>query len=161
MTTEGPRVSAQEMIERLEPSLSPRPRVRGLAALLAGLAGVVFVATLWWTEPGPLPGRTHVAFALLTMFCLAWACYGGWLLTRKVPLFATDRVIAGWIALVASLTTAVGVASIAVQRGFNLGAALTVGGVMVAAALVLLVRAYARRAELLRRKRELTGEGQE
>ncbi|TDD18725.1 transmembrane transport protein [Nonomuraea diastatica] len=94
MTEEGPRLSAKEMIEWLEPSLSPWRRVRAVAALLAGLGGVVFVATLWWSEPGPLPGRTHLAFAVLTVFCLAWAGYGAWLLTRRVPLFATDQVIA-------------------------------------------------------------------
>ncbi|MFF4622221.1 hypothetical protein [Nonomuraea jabiensis] len=160
MIEEEPRLSAQEMIERLEPSLSPWRRVRAVAALLAGLAGVVFVAALWWSEPGPLPGRTQLAFSLFTVFCLAWAGYGCWLLTRRVPLFVTDRVIAAWIALGASLVTTVGMAGIAVQRGTGLAAALAVGGVFVAAALVLVVRAHARRAELLRRKRELTGEEQ-
>jgi hypothetical protein len=157
MTEEEPRLSAQEMIERLDSSLSPWRRVRAVAALLAGLAGAVFVTALWWSEPGPLPGRTHVAFALFTVFCLAWVGYGAWLLTRRVPLFATDRVIAAWIALTASLTTTVGVAGIAVQRGISLGAALAVGGVFVAASLVLIVRAHGRRAELLRRKQELSG----
>ncbi|TDD10412.1 hypothetical protein E1292_07865 [Nonomuraea deserti] len=157
MTEEGPRLSARDMIERLEPSLSPWRRVRAVAALLAGLAGVVFVTALWWSEPGPLPGRTHLAFALLTVFCLAWAGYGTWLLTRRVPLFATDRVIAGWIALSVSLVTTAGLAGIAVQRDAGLGTALGVGGGFVAAALVLVVRAHARRAELLRRRRELTG----
>ncbi|WP_188194756.1 hypothetical protein [Nonomuraea sp. SYSU D8015] len=158
MTEEGPRLSAREMIERLEPSLSPRRRVRAVAALLAGLAGTVFVAALWWSEPGPLPGRTHLAFALFTVFSLAWACYGGWLLTRRVPLFATDRVVAAWIGLAASVTTAGLVAVVAAQRGTGLGLPLAIGGLLVAAALVLVVRAHARRAALLRRLRELTGQ---
>ncbi|MGI5290345.1 hypothetical protein ACQEVF_44395 [Nonomuraea polychroma] len=157
MTEEGPRLSAQEMIERLSPALSLGMRVRAVAALVAGLAGAVFVGALWWSEPGPLPGRTHGAFALFTVFCLAWAGYGGWLLTRRVPLFAGERVVAAWIALVASVATAVVVVVVAVQRGTGLGLAVAVGGVFVAAALVLAVRAHARRAVLLRRMRELTG----
>ncbi|MEO3870654.1 hypothetical protein ABGB18_17730 [Nonomuraea sp. B12E4] len=153
---EEPRPSAREMLERLEPSLSPRRRVRAVATLLAGLAGAVFVAALWGSERGPLPGRTHLAFALFTVFCLTWATYGGWLLTRRVPLFATDRVIAAWIGLAASVATTGVVAVIAVQRGTGLGLALGVGGLFVVAALALAVRAHARRAALLARKRELT-----
>ncbi|WP_187414686.1 hypothetical protein [Nonomuraea sp. PA05] len=156
MNDDEPRLSAAELIERLEPALSPWRRARAVAALLAGLAGTVFVAALWWSEPGPLPGRTQAAFACFTVFCLAWTSYGGWLLTRRVPLFATDRVVAGWIALVASLVTGVGLAGVAVQRGGGLGAALATGGVLVAAALVLVVRAHTRRAALLRRRRELS-----
>ncbi|MEU6714180.1 hypothetical protein ABZ897_22160 [Nonomuraea sp. NPDC046802] len=156
MTEEEPRLSAHEMIERLEPSLSPRRRVRALATLLAGLAGTAFVSALWWTEPGPLPDRTHLAFALFTVFCLAWAGYGGWLLTRRVPLFATDRVIAAWISLAASLTTTAVLTVIAVQRGTGLGGTLLLGGLFVGVALVLAVRAHTRKAALLRRVRELT-----
>jgi membrane associated rhomboid family serine protease len=154
---EEPRLSAEELIERLEPSLSRGRRVRALAALLAGLAGLVFVSALWWSEPGPLPGRTQLMFGLCAVFCLAWACYGGWLLTRRVPLFATDRVIAAWIALVASVTTTGVVAAVGIQRGTGAGVAVAAGGLFVAAALVLAVRAHARRATLLRRKRDLTG----
>ncbi|GLW26763.1 hypothetical protein Mame01_68050 [Microbispora amethystogenes] len=155
--TEEPRLSAQDMIDRLSPVLSLRTRIRAVAALLAGVTGAVFMGTLWWTEPGPLPGRTHLAFALLTVFCLAWAAYGGWLLTRRIPLFATDQVIAAWIGLVASLATTAVVTVVAVQRGAGVGLPLAVGGVFVAVALALVVRAQARRAALLRRKHELTG----
>ncbi|MFI6295709.1 hypothetical protein ACIBEJ_29220 [Nonomuraea sp. NPDC050790] len=155
--TDEPRLSAQDMIEHLAPVLSPRVRVRAVTMLLAGVAGAVFVGTLWWSEPGPLPGRTHVAFALFTIFCLAWAAYGGWLLTRRVPLFATDRVIAAWIGLAASLATTALVTVVAVQRGTGAGLALAVGGLFVAVALALALRAHARRAALLRRMHELAG----
>ncbi|MEU0569491.1 hypothetical protein ABZ297_29515 [Nonomuraea sp. NPDC005983] len=134
MTEEEPRLSAREMIERLEPSLSLSKRVRAVVALVAGLAGTVFVAALWWSEPGPLPGRTHLAFGLFTVFCLAWAGYGGWLLTRRVPLFATDRVIAAWIAVTASVATTATLGAVSVQRGAGLGVALAVGGLFVAGA---------------------------
>ncbi|MBF8188337.1 hypothetical protein ITP53_21915 [Nonomuraea sp. K274] len=155
--TDEPRLSAQDMIERLGPVLSRRTRIRAVTALLAGVAGAVFVGTLWWSEPGPLPGRTHLAFALFTMFCLTWAGYGGWLVTRRVALFATDRVIAAWIGLAASLATTAVIIVVAVQRGTSVGLALVVGGLFVAVALVLAVRAHARRAALLRRMHELSG----
>ncbi|WP_433414132.1 hypothetical protein ACQP1V_33190 [Microtetraspora malaysiensis] len=156
--TEEPRLSEQEIIERLAPTLSRTTRIRAVAALLAGMAGTVFVSTLWWSEPGPLPGHTHLAFALFTVFCLLWTGYGGWLLTRRVPLFATDQVIAAWISLAASLATTAVVAAVAVQRGTGTGLALTVGGLFIAGTLALTVRAHARRAALLRRMRELTGQ---
>ncbi|MDF5755854.1 hypothetical protein [Spongiactinospora sp. TRM90649] len=155
--TEESRLSAQDMIDRLSPVLSRGIRIRAVAALLAGVLGTVFVGTLWWTEPGPLPGRTHLAFALFTVFCLAWTAYGGWLLTRRVVLFATDRVIAAWIGLVASLATTAVMTVVAAQRGTGVGLALAVGGPFVAVALALTVRAQARRAALLLRKHELTG----
>lgn len=158
MSQEEPRLSAQEMIERLESSLSRGRRVRAVAALLAGLSGAVFVAALWGTEPGPLPGGTHMAFALLAGFCLAWACYGGWVLTRRVPLFATERVVAAWIAVAASVTTTGLVTGIAVVRGAGVVPALAVGVVFAGVSLVLAWRAHARRAALLRSKRALGGE---
>ncbi|NUS01526.1 MAG: hypothetical protein HOV97_03070 [Nonomuraea sp.] len=148
--TDEPRLTADELIERLEPALSPWRRVRALTALIAGAAGTVFVSALWWTESGPLPVRTHLAFAGLTVFCLAWACYGGWLSTRRTPLFATDRVIAGWIAVAAALATTALLAAVAVG-------ALALGLTFVAAAAALTVRAHADRARLLRLKRDLGG----
>jgi hypothetical protein len=152
MTDEEPRLSAEEMIARLEPALSPWKRVHGIAALLAGAGGTVFVTALWSSEPGPLPGRTQLAFALFTAFCLGWACYGGWLLARTTPMFATDRVVAGWLALTASVATTALVAVVAAQPV----AGLVSGGTFVAVSAALTVRAHVRRAELLRRVRELT-----
>ncbi len=155
--TDEPRLSAQDMIERLSPVLSLRTRIRAVTALLAGVAGTVFVGTLWWSEPGPLPGHTHLAFALFHVLCLAWAGYGGWLLTRRVALFATDRVIASWIGLTASLATTTVIVVVAAQRGTGTAPALVAGGLLVAVAVALTVRAHLRRAALLRRMRELTG----
>ena len=148
MNDDEPRLSAEQMIERLSGALSPWRRLRGVAALLAGLAGAVFVVLLWATEPDPLPGRTQLAFAMFTLFCLAWAGYGSWAITRRAALFALDRVIAAWLALAVTIAT---------QRGSGLLPAVVVGAVFLAAAAVLAVRAHARRAALLRRKRELTG----
>ncbi|MEU4579818.1 hypothetical protein [Nonomuraea sp. NPDC023979] len=144
---EEPRPTAQEMIDRLAGPLSPWSRVRAVVALVAGLAGAAFVGALWSSEEA-LPGRTHLAFALFQAFCLAWAAYGGWLVTRRVPLFATDRVIAAWLAVVASAATTALVAAFTTPPL----PALAVGGAFLAAALLLAVRAHTRRAALLRRK---------
>ncbi|MEV4087457.1 hypothetical protein AB0J43_45075, partial [Nonomuraea fuscirosea] len=141
MIQEGPRLSAQEMIERLESSLSKRRRIRAVTALLAGLVGAVFVTSLWATEPGPLPGGTHTAFAVLTGFCLAWTCYGGWVLTRRAPLFATERVIAAWIAVAASVTATALMTAIAVIRGTGPLPPLAVGALFAGASLTLAWRA--------------------
>jgi hypothetical protein len=157
MIQEEPRLSAQEMIERLESSLSKRRRIRAVTALLAGLVGAVFVTSLWATEPGPLPGGTHTAFAVLTGSCLAWACYGGWVLTRRAPLFATERVIAAWIAVAASVTATALVTTIAVIRGTGPLPPLAVGTLFVGASLTLAWRAHTRRAHLLHLKRTLGG----
>ncbi|MFI6503857.1 hypothetical protein [Nonomuraea typhae] len=161
MTEENPRLSAREMIEKLEPSLSRWRRVRAVTALLAGLAGMVFVIALWWSEPGPLPGRTQLGFAMFVVFCLAWAGYGAWLLTRRVPMFVTDRVIAAWIAVAASVATTTLLAVVAVQRGAGLALALVIGGVFTLVSAALAVRAHGRRAALLRRIRELQPPGEQ
>lgn len=150
-----PRMSAEEMMGRLP--LSPWARIRAVVALTAGLAGVVFVGALWISEPGPLPGGTRLAFALFMLFCLAWACFGGRLMMRGAPLFATDRVIAAWLALTASAVMTVVVTTIAVHRGTGLVFLLATGGVLIVVTVVLTVRAHARRNVLLRRKRELGG----
>ncbi|WP_432930780.1 hypothetical protein ACQPZZ_09375 [Microbispora sp. CA-135349] len=127
-----------------------------MTSLLSGLSGTAFMTALWRGEPGPLPGGTQVVFALLIVACLAWAGYGGWLLMCRVPLFATDRVVAAWIALASSLATTAVLATPAVRRGTGLGPVLAVGGLFVTTALVLAVLAHARRAALLHRARELT-----
>ncbi len=157
--TDEPRLSAQQMIEQLESVLSPKKRFRAVVALLAGLAGLAFVGTLWLTEPGPLPGHTNLAFGLFTVLCLAWACYGGWLLTRRVPLFAGEQVVAAWLALTASVATTALVATVAVQRDANTMQVLVIGACAVVLALGLVVSAHTRRAALLRRKRELVNGG--
>ncbi|MEZ0072966.1 hypothetical protein [Planotetraspora sp. GP83] len=95
------------------------------------------------------------------MFCLAWAGYGGWAITRRAPLFALDRVIAAWLALAASVVTTVFTVTVAVQRGsgVTLAVALAAGAAFVAVAVLLAVRAHFRRAALLRRTRELSDGG--
>ncbi|RBQ14303.1 hypothetical protein DP939_41555 [Spongiactinospora rosea] len=159
--TDEPRISAEDMIEHLSPVLSPRARIRAVTALLTGTTGAAFTTTLWWSEPGPLPGHTHLAFALFTTFCLAWTCYGTLLLTRRIPLFATDRLIAAWLALTASTTTTALLTTVAAHRATAIWPILSVGTLFIAVTAVLTVRAHLRRAALRRRLHELTSEREE
>ena len=158
MTDEEPRASAPEVVAGLGGTLSKAARVRSVAALVAGLAGAVFVAALWWTEPGPLPALTQLAFGLLTLVCLAWAAYGTWLLRSRVPLFATDRVVAAWIGLAASVLVGGLLIGTVAQRGTGTWGVVATVAVLVAVSTVLVVRAHARRAALLRRERALSGD---
>lgn len=158
MTNEEPRASAPEVIAGLGGTLSKGARVRAVAALVAGVAGAVFVAALWWTEPGPLPVPTQLAFGLLTLVCLAWAAYGTWLLRSRVPLFATDRVVAAWIGLTASVLVGALLIGTVAQRGTGTWGVIATVAVLVVVSTVLVVRAHARRAALLRRERALSGD---
>lgn len=150
-----PGMSAAEMAERLSGPLSPGRRLRAVAALLAGAGGGIFVVLLWATEPGPLPGRTQWAFGVLLALCAAWTTYGAWTLARR-PLYAAEEVVAGWLAAVAAVLTTGGTAAVAGARGSGLPVALAVGGVLTAAAVLVVVRAHGRRAALRRRARELS-----
>jgi hypothetical protein len=150
-------MNPDDMIGRLSRSLSLRGRIGNVVALLGGLGGALFIGLLWATEP-VLPGRTQLAFGALVALGLAWAVYGVWALTRRTPLFALDRVIAAWLAVVATGLLTAGTVAIALARGTWVSAT----GVLVAVTLavlaaVILVRARADRAVLLRRKRELGG----
>lgn len=159
MTHEEPRASAPDVVAGLGGTLSRGARVRAVATLVVGLAGALFVAALWWTEPGPLPTLTQAAFGLMMTFCLVWAGYGTWLLRARVPLFATDRVVAAWIGLAASGLTGALLVGLVVQRGSGAWGVVVVAAVLVTVAVVLVVRAHARRAALLRRERTLADGG--
>jgi hypothetical protein len=159
MTNEEPRASAPEVVAGLGGTLSRGARIRAVTTLVVGLAGALFIAVLWWTEPGPLPVLTQVAFGLMTAFCLVWAGYGIWLLRSRVPLFATDRVVAAWIGLAASVLTGALLAGLAVQRGSGAWGVIVVAAVLVAIAILLVVRAHAQRSALLRRERTLADDG--
>ncbi|SDS99461.1 hypothetical protein [Actinoplanes derwentensis] len=114
---------------------------RILAAGIAGLAGATTIGALWATEPGSLPTRTQAAFAGLIVVGLTWAGLAAWTLVRR-PLFAADRVIGAWLAIVFSAATAV-------FSGVIAGPFAALPGLLLAVvAVVLLVRARAWRDRL-------------
>ena len=153
-------MNPEDMIDRIAGQLSLRRRIATVVALLGGLAVVVVVGLLWATEPG-LPPRTHLAFGAIVAGGLAWAIYAGWVLSRRTPLFALDRVIAAWLAMAATGLLAVPVAIVTIVRHRVAPAAAVTGALLLVLVLALasinLVRARSHRAALLRRKRHLDG----
>ncbi|GHF99402.1 MULTISPECIES: transmembrane transport protein [Amycolatopsis] len=146
------RAVPEELERALAAEVSLRSRMRHVAVGLAGGCGAALLTVLWVTEPHPLPARTQAAFAGLIAVGLAWAAFAGWVLSRRRPLFARDRVLGARLALAASAVTGAAGTAVAAARGTTaelLATALT-GGVLVAAAGLLLARAHARRRALLR-----------
>ncbi|MEF9881093.1 hypothetical protein [Streptomyces sp. P9-A4] len=82
---------------------------------------------------------------------LAWAAFAGWVLSRRRPLFARDRVLGARLALVVTAVTGVAGVAVAAVRGNTAGtlAVASAGAALVAAAALFLVRAKSRRRELL------------
>ncbi|MEU9337317.1 transmembrane transport protein [Streptomyces sp. NPDC048290] len=154
--SEQHRAAQRAVPERLERALaaevSLRSRLRHVAAGLAGGCGAAVIAMLWATEPNALPTRTRAVFAGLIAVGLVWAVFAGWVLSRRRPLFARDRVLSAGIAVAATVVTALAGVTLAAVRGSTTDVVATAaGGVAVtAAAMLTLVRARRRRRELLR-----------
>ncbi|MEU1240931.1 hypothetical protein ABZ388_11255 [Micromonospora parva] len=152
-------MTPEEVLARLDAPLSLRRRVGYLAVGFTGLTGSGLIGLLWATEP-ELPTRTSVAFAALVAIGLCWAAFGGWAVTRRTPLFARDRVVAGWLGGGAWLAFSVGALVISVVRHefepVLLGMVLVLG-VLAGAHLRAARRA---RAALLRRRTALAAPGE-
>lgn len=147
-----------EVLALLDAELSRRARLGYLAVMLAGLVVTGLVAALWATEPG-LPLRTHLSFAGIVLLGTGWVAVAGYVLTRRRPLYAADRVLATGMAVTATSAGGVGVTVVAGLRGGALAAATAAvpAAMLLGIAAVLHVRARARRRALLARRRELTG----
>ncbi|MEU6863273.1 transmembrane transport protein [Streptomyces sp. NPDC046876] len=142
----------EELERALAAEVSLGARMRHTAVGLAGGCGAALVGLLWATEPGPLPVRTQAAFAGLIAIGLAWAVFAGWVLTRRRPLYARDRVLGARLALAATAATGAAGTVLAALRA-SAAAALTtafVGAAFAAAAGYALARAHSRRRALLR-----------
>jgi len=149
-------VNAADVLAKLSAPMSFRRRIATVIALLGGLCAAGLIGLLWLTEP-ELPPRTQIAFGAFVVIGLAWAAYGSWALARRTPLFALDRVVAGWLALAATgFATVIAILVTVVRDKFEPGLYLIIVGVVVLA-LINLARARKHRATLLRRKRELGG----
>jgi len=149
-------MNVDDITAKLSAPMSLRRRLATVIALLGGLSATGLVGLLWLTEPG-LPPRTQVAFGVLMLIGLGWAVYGSWALTRRTPLFALDRVIAGWLALVAASFLTLFTAVVTAVRDRTEPALYAITAGLIALALINLVRVRKHRAALLRRKQELGG----
>jgi hypothetical protein len=145
-------MTPDEVLARLDGTLSLRRRIGYVTLALAGLTGSGLIGLLWLTEPA-LPARTRAAFALLMVIGLAWTFFGGWALTRRTPLYARDRVVAAWIGLGAWLVFAAGALAISTAPAL-LALVATLG--VVAAGNLRAARSARRR--LIRNREALAGQ---
>jgi hypothetical protein len=149
-------MTPEEVLARLDAPLSLRTRVGYLVLALAGLTGAALIGALWLTEPA-LPPRTRAAFAVLMTIGLCWAVFGGWAVTRRAPLFARDRVVAGWLGVGAWLAFSVG-ASVIMTLRHRVEPLLPVVILALGVLAVVNLRAARRaRSALVRRRAALTG----
>ncbi|MFI6812199.1 hypothetical protein ACIBG7_07320 [Nonomuraea sp. NPDC050328] len=139
-----------EIIALVRAESSPWRRLRGTVALLGGLVGGTFLVTLWATEPGPLPDRTRLVFALLALICAGWTAFGAWSVLGPRPLFALDGLVAGWLALAASLATTAVTVTVAADRGTGLAVAIAAGALFIGASAAITVRAHLRFRKIVR-----------
>lgn len=141
---------ADEVLDRLTGRLSLRARVRHLVLLLAAATVSVLTGVLWATEPD-LPVQTQLAFAGIIAIGGGWTAYAVVALRRCGRLFALDRIVAAWLALLFTITAVIGITQIA-------GApALLFAAVLVPSTVLLLLRAYAGRRRLREHERRLSG----
>lgn len=146
----------QEIVRR---ELSTPTRIGYSLMCMFTLTAAGLIGTLWLTERGPLPLRTHIAFGLLVAINLAWSALFGWVVTRRKVLYAMHSVIAGWMAVgFCSLFLLFGLA-IGLTR-MNTTALVAVGLlgiVQLLVAIAMLRHAQRRRRALLARRDELAG----
>lgn len=118
---------------------------------------VAALASLWATEPGPLPMRLHVAFAVMIAIGLGWVSVSGWILLRHRCPTALDRIASCWMATIACAISLVVSVAIALFRGQHLAAlTLAILGISLeVVAVVLLRNAYAFREHLRSRLAEI------
>lgn len=139
----------------LEQELSPGARLAYVGLLLLALAAGIVVASLWITEPS-LPARTQVAFAVLLAIALSWCGFAIWALRHRRVLYARHRLVSARMATLFCSIFSAGAFVLAGSGGAP-GAFLAgvLGLVMLALALLLLVRAHRYYDGLLRRRSEL------
>jgi hypothetical protein len=150
-----PEKNASPTLRLLDGQLSFRARAGHLALLLGAAGGSAVIAALLATETG-LPQRTMVALGALLTIGASWVGYAAWVLTARRTLLANHRVIAGRIAVAAALVFLAG--SVAVGMTTQAASAYAAGGlgaVMLAIAVVLLMRASRNYSALLQRRAEL------
>lgn len=142
----------------LDTELSRPSRFLHVALLVAALTMTVIVASLWLTEP-PLPMRTQAAFGLMTLIGLSWAAFAIWVLTARRTLLGRDSIVAARMAVTFTTMFIGGALVLGYMNGGTAPyAAAAMGLGLLAAAVVLLVRAHRRVAILTTRREALDRE---
>lgn len=154
----SPATSAAAIQRLADTELALRSRLGYVALLLAALMMTGVVGALWATEPA-LPLRTQLGLAVMVVIGLSWVAFALWVLTYRRVLLARHSVVAGRMAV--AFTGVFVVAALAV--GYQTGGpepyvAAAVGVVMLAGAIVVLVRAHRTFARLTERRLALERE---
>lgn len=152
----APGRTPAEVLAALDTERSRRDRSRYVLVLLASLTVTSLVGTLWATEPG-LPLRTQLAFGGLVTLGAGWMAVTGYVLSRRRPLYAIDRVLATGMAVIASVLVGAASTAVAALRagGLTSVTVAAVAATLAGTAIVLHARARAWRRRLLERRREL------
>jgi hypothetical protein len=151
---DGPDIG--EVLAILDRHLSRSERLRYLAVGLASFVVTAVTGSLWATETS-LPLRTHLAFGGIVGLGTAWMAVVTYVLTRRRPLYAADRVLATGLAVGATSIVGIATTVLAGIRGGVL-AGVCVGAVamaLVAAGAVLHLSTRRKRDALLDRRRRL------
>jgi hypothetical protein len=150
-------IATERIRNIVDVELSKRGRVGHTALLLCASAMTIGLVTLWATETG-LPLRTHIAFGMMVAIGGAWTAYAAWVLTTRSVLLARHRIVAAWMGVIFSSAFTVLFAIVGYTGNFGAmpyaAAGVELG--LVAAAIVMLVRARRHFAELVARRDELS-----
>jgi len=151
--------SIEPILALVHGELSPIRRWCYRLILLLAAVVVAAIATLWMTEPRPLPTRLHVAFGAMTGIGIGWIAVLTWILTQRNCPTAVDRLATAWMATAACSVSLVISLSIALIRP-NIETAVAAGVtglVLLGLALLFLGRAYSIRSKLKAKLKELQG----
>jgi hypothetical protein len=156
MTHQTPPSMMTDDLRRLTAlELSWPARLRYVALLLGASSMTAVVAALLVTEPA-LPARTTIALATLVAIGLGWMGFAAWVLTHRRIMLGRQRVVAGRLAVGANSVFVIGALLVGGATGQpSAFAAAGLGVLMLAAAVVMLLRANATFRRLSSRREEL------
>lgn len=156
--TDRSPVTAEALLGLADAELSTRARMAHVALLVGSILMTIGIVSLWITEPS-LPLRTHLAFGALAAIGVSWTVFAARVLTRRRVLYARHRVVAARMALTFTAVFTLGALAIGWTNGTPAGyVAAAMGGVLLAVAAALLVRARRKLASLMDRRRDLEKE---
>jgi hypothetical protein len=152
----SPQMKSLQDVRKLAGSeLSLKARLGYVALLLVSTGMTAIIASLWLTETF-LPLRAQLAFGVMCLIGVSWAALATWALSRRRPLFARDRVIAGGMAVTfTSVFVAGALAAVILANNAAAYGVLITGLLMLGLALKVLAGARQRFAELSARRAAL------
>lgn len=148
-----PKPSAAEIRTLIAAELGRAYGLRYVLLLLVSMSATGLIIALLVTESA-LPPRAKIAFAALIGIGLAWSAFAAWVLRRRGVLFGKEQVIAARMAVIFSTLFTLGAWTVGRwgPTGRSWYSAMSMGLVMIAGALALLIRARRRFDELSKRR---------